>query len=411
MRTVRAAVGLLVTVVAGLSLSTTLGFAQQPTPAGADLVPADPIRCWWRTTTSAVRVGETFTVVLTCAILELDTVKVVADQTRLDATAVQLAPFEVVGGVHPPDLRTEDHRLFQYEYKLRIINDRSFGTDIKLPQMRLSYRVQTRAIAGGSIEGREQLYVLPVESIRVLSTVPADATDIRAAPPVTFADIEARSFGANTRIIAGGVSFALAGVAGLVAAVQLVRRYRAKKPETTRLASDPVILREVDRELEAVQRQREATGWTSELAARALALFRIAAGYALLQPVNQAEAARANGAETGAVIVTTRGWRGRSKHVIVSGTATPETLAQARIATPANGSGSSDPRRMERLQNVLAEFTRAGYGRSDRLDAAALDGSMTAGRDVVRQLKSEHAWWMQKLSVIRKKSGIAGPPA
>ncbi|PYR44720.1 MAG: hypothetical protein DMF89_27085, partial [Acidobacteria bacterium] len=75
MRTVRAAVGLLVTVVAGLSLSTTLGFAQQPTPAGADLMPADPIRCWWRTTTSAVRVGETFTVVLTCAILELDTVK------------------------------------------------------------------------------------------------------------------------------------------------------------------------------------------------------------------------------------------------------------------------------------------------------------------------------------------------
>jgi hypothetical protein len=388
-----------------------LGFAQQPTPAGADLVPVDPIRCWWRTTTSAVRVGETFTVVLTCAVLELDTVKVVADQTRLDATAVQLPPFEVIGGVHPPDLRTEDHRLFQYEYKLRIINDQAFGTDVKLPQMRLSYRVQTRAAAGGSIEGREQLYVLPVESIRVLSTVAADATDIRAAPPATFADIEARSFRANSRIVAGGVSFALAAVAGLAAVVQLVRRYRATKPDTKRLASDPVILREVDRELEAVQRQRDAIGWTPELAARALALFRIAAGYALSQPVSQAAAAGANGAETGAVVVTTRRWRGRSKHVIVSGTATPQTFTDVRTATSTNGRGSSDPRRLEQLQSVLIQFTRAEYGRSDHLDTAALDESMTAGRDVVRQLKSEHAWWMQKLSSIRKKSETAGSQA
>ena len=41
-------------------------------PPRAQTVQTDPLQCWWRTSAGAVRVGEPFTVVLTCAVLETD---------------------------------------------------------------------------------------------------------------------------------------------------------------------------------------------------------------------------------------------------------------------------------------------------------------------------------------------------
>src|SRR5580693_4844420 len=84
-------------------------------------VEADPIRCWWRTSASAVRVGEPFQVVLTCAVVENDTTTVVADQSRLDPAAMQLPPFEVIGGSRGSDLHSDQRRFFQYQYTLRLI--------------------------------------------------------------------------------------------------------------------------------------------------------------------------------------------------------------------------------------------------------------------------------------------------
>ena len=66
----------------------------------------DPLQCWWRTSAGAVRVGEPFSVVLTCAVLETDEVTVVVDESRLEPSVVQFAPFEVLGGSHGADLRS-----------------------------------------------------------------------------------------------------------------------------------------------------------------------------------------------------------------------------------------------------------------------------------------------------------------
>ena len=74
----------------------------------------DPIRCWWRTSARAVRVGEPFSVVFTCAVIETESVTVVPNQAELDPDAVQLPPFDVIGGSQGTDLRTADHRFFQY---------------------------------------------------------------------------------------------------------------------------------------------------------------------------------------------------------------------------------------------------------------------------------------------------------
>ena len=148
-----------------LALLLVLGFAAS---AAAQTVQTDPLRCWWRTSAGAVRVGEPFTVVLTCAVLETDAATVVVDQTRLEPSVVQFAPFEVLGGSHGADLRTDDRRFFQYEYRLRLIGDGMFGKDVALPDTKLSYRVQSKVGQQASIQGRDQAYVLPAQSMRVL---------------------------------------------------------------------------------------------------------------------------------------------------------------------------------------------------------------------------------------------------
>ena len=53
--------------------------------------------------------------------------------------------------------------------------------------------------------GREMTYVLPAESIRILSLVPAQIEDIRDVGVETFGAAEARTFFANAAMLAAGV--------------------------------------------------------------------------------------------------------------------------------------------------------------------------------------------------------------
>ena len=58
--------------------------------------------------------------------------------------AIQLTPFEIVGGSHPPDMRSDDRRFFEYRYQLRIIDADVIGRDVKLPPLAIPYRVESR---------------------------------------------------------------------------------------------------------------------------------------------------------------------------------------------------------------------------------------------------------------------------
>src|SRR5262245_30932708 len=103
---------MLLLLAAGL-LAVPVSAQTRPAPAAAPAqanVEVDPIRCWWRTTTGAVRIGENFSVVLTCAALQNDAVQVTPDESRLDSAVVQMAPFEIVGGTHPADLYSGNRR-------------------------------------------------------------------------------------------------------------------------------------------------------------------------------------------------------------------------------------------------------------------------------------------------------------
>src|SRR5688500_4116287 len=62
------------------TIHSTPGWTQSSnTRPGQTMVEMDPIRCWWRTSAGAVITGESFSVVLTCAVVETDSVQVVPD--------------------------------------------------------------------------------------------------------------------------------------------------------------------------------------------------------------------------------------------------------------------------------------------------------------------------------------------
>jgi hypothetical protein len=387
-----AAIGLLV-----FGLTAVVGAAQVPEqPAapgeGATLnVEADPIRCWWRTSASAVRVGEPFTVVLTCAVVENETTTVVPDQSRLEPAALQLPPFEVIGGSRGPDLHSDSRRFFQYQYSLRLINEEMFGKDAHIPSVQINYNLESRVGRGEAVRGRDRIYILPSESVRVLSLVPADATDIRDAPSWTFGDIEAQRFRARVFSVAAGVLFAAAGLVMIVALLRVMRGYRQEGAIGRRLLSDRAVLRGVGRELAAVRRQIQVDGWTRELAGRALAAMRVAGSVALGRPVGQvAAAAGVNGSEGQLVL---RGGFLRGKKALVSGSATADAVARA-LATEGGSSGHRQA--LEEVQLALARFTTALFGRDEKLDDTALGESLSDSFRVVRRLKLENLWLVKK---------------
>jgi hypothetical protein len=380
--------------------------------AFAQDVQTDPLQCWWKTSAGAVRVGEPFSVVLTCAVLETDAATVVVDQSRLEPSVVQFAPFEVLGGSHGADLRTDQRRFFQYEYRLRLITETMFGKDAALPETKISYRVQSKVGKNTAIQGRDQTYLLPPQSVKVVSLVPADAADIRDTPVETFGDIDQRSFRANLFTVIGTTLFVVAGLLALLGAVRLYRRYRAPATVSDRPITDGAILRGVGRELAAVRRDRNnGGGWTPDLAARALAALRVAATYALGRRVGYRKLNRQAALSTeqpslsdGTLVLRNGLFRG--KPIAVSGAITPQTVAREL----ARGAAASNARRttlLDSLAQALTTFTTAGYSRDGKLDDVALDEALSTAFQVLKRMRIEQTWIMKRFAMRRGDAAAA----
>ena len=382
--------GLLIAVV---GLTGAVAAAAQPAAPAArpvDMVEVEPITCWWRSSTSAVRIGESFGLTLTCAVVETEANKVVADFSKLDPTVVQLPPFEVVGGTHAGDLVTPGKRFFQYDYRLRLIAEDAFGNDVTIPPLEISYRIESQVTGGDTSQGREQSYSLPRVSVRLLSLVPDDTSDIRETPASMFTLIENRESRANLLQTVASVLFGLAAVVGIVMLIGMMRR---KTPQTAIQAAHlgpRTILGAVAKELDAVQRASRG-GWTPELVGRALAALRIAGTYATNRAVGQRPAKPGEKPQEGVIVVRPFG-RGE---VFVSGAATAETSAFANAP-----SGLSD---------ALRTLTKARFGRVESFDSMADEAVQTAMR-VTKEQRSAHSLikeWGRNLSTsvvdLRKK--------
>ena len=384
----------------GIMVASGAGVAAAQPPAGTAPgtinVEVDPIRCWWRTSAGAVRVGEPFSIVLTCAVIENALTAVVPEQSRLEPTALQLPPFEVMGGTHFVDSRTEDRRFFQYEYRVRLIQDDVFGEDTPLPELEIKYRIRTRTPDGSSVEGRELSYILSPVSVRVLSLVPADASDIRDATAETFSDLDAQTYRANVLRIVAGLLSALGAVMAILTLVSLGATLFRREAVATQLVADTRVLRRAGRELAEIKQQRAHNGWSEDLASRALTALRIIGAYALGRRTSQSAATPQAQGHEGHLVLQGRWLRGT--RVLVSGSVTAATVEHALAAIEPGSPRRAD---LEQLQTALARFAAVQYGRDGgSLDDAALDESLDHGLALARRLAVQYLWPVRKLNLL-----------
>jgi hypothetical protein len=349
-------------------------WGQAPRPrqdAAVDMVEVEPITCWWRTSTTAVRTAEPFDVRLTCSVVETEANKVAADFSKLDPTVVQLPPFEVLGGTHAGDLTVPGKRFFQYDYRLRLMSEDLFGGDVPIPPLEVSYRIESQMSGGDTAQGREQTYHLPRTSVRLISIVPDDTSDIREAPAAAFTRIEDRESRANLLQTIATVLFGLAAVIAVMMLIGMLRRKPAGEVRTHAHVPPRTVLAAVARELDEVQRASRG-GWTPELAGRALAALRIAGSYAVGKDVGLRAVTASDTPIEGELAVSGPFGRGRA---FVSGAVTTESASRAGAP--------------HGLADALKTLTTARYGRTETVGDA--DDAVATAMRVARQQKSAHS--------------------
>jgi hypothetical protein len=372
-----------------------LAYGQEP-PSPRQMVEVDPIRCWWRTSSGAVRIGEAFNVGLTCAVLEADGVEVVPDQSQLTDSAIQMNPFEVVGGSHPPDLRSGQRRFFQYEYVVRVINPDVIGQDVPLPNLVIHYRVNSRLPGNAAMQGRDLTYLLPPQTVRVLSLVPPDAVDIRDESGASFARVESLGVRAGVMEIAAITLVALGSLMAILSLVALARGARKTKTTDERTFSEWRTLGLADAELAAVARESERQGWNDALVARALTAMRIAAASLLGRGVTQSKTAADVDTGGGRIVSRAPGVLGALLPGRRRGTAVTSAVTARDITRELDHLPLTAPvarrQQLESLGAAMTMFTAAQYGQPHDLDRAALDAALAAGSSVTRSLKTARIW-------------------
>jgi hypothetical protein len=400
-----------VAVVAGAWLIPVAAPAQAPKqpPAAARQPPrpgqveSDPIQCWWKTDRTSVRVGENFGLTLTCGVIETGPITVVPALTQLEGGAIQLTPFEVVSATRRNDVVVPPVRYVQFEYTVRLLNDGYFGQDVSLPAVTITYNLKS---AANDDTGRDQSYVLPTLPMRILSLVPRAAGDIRDASTLTFAEIESRRYYATAARVAAIIALVFAAVFALLAVLRFAQRFRIRTPAAARPVPASSLLAGCAATLKDVQRDARASGWSPELARRALPAMRIASASALGRPIAQQRVGADVARREGQVVVRT-GALGFGRAVISAATTAP-AVASALDQRPSGGARVRAA--MTQLGEALQAFGRAAYGRqteqaSAAVDGAELDRAMENALDAVQRLRVGALWPVRMVTVARSVIG------
>jgi hypothetical protein len=185
-------------------------------------VESDPIRCWWKTDRTSVRVGEAFGLTLTCGVIETGPIAVVPALTQLEGGAIQLTPFEVVSATRRADVVVPPWRYVQFEYSVRLLNDGFFGQDINLPAVTVTYNLKS---AGADSTGREQNYVLPALPMRICRS----CRRRRGHPRCLVADVCGYRVAALLRHharVAAAIALVFAAVFAVLALLRFAQRFR-----------------------------------------------------------------------------------------------------------------------------------------------------------------------------------------
>ena len=355
----------------------------------------DPIRCWWKADRTAVRVGERFRLVLTCAVIETTATTVVPVVNQLEPGAIILTPFEAVSGIRRDDVVVPPWRYLQYEYTMRLMSEGFFGQDIAIPSLTVTYNLQG---PGGNTQGRDQSYLLPPIPMRVLSLVPRMGSDIRDASGQTFEGVETRRFRATAALVGASIAFAFAAVLGAVALARAGGRLRARDPKVVKPLPLPAVLRGCLRSLSDVRSEAAAGGWTPELTRRALAALRVAAALALGRPVTQDFVTREARQRSGQLTLRT-GLLRRKRAVLSAPTTAMAVATRLQQEPPA---GVQARVNLEQIGDALKVFGAASYGRAPEPDGSALNTTLDNAVDAIRRLRVSALWPMRTANAMAR---------
>ena len=380
--------------------SAPAAFKQTRQPGDVEV---EPIKCFWKTDRSTIIVGERFTVVLTCGIIDTDKIKALPDFNQLEASTIGLQPFEVVKGVRHEDVMNPPWRYVQYEYTARLVAEGLFEKDIDLPAVKLTYHIQS-SIGGGST-GRDQTYQLPAMAMHVASLVPKKATDIRDTTATTFAEIESRRVRSTGEFVAALIAFGFAVVLLGLALVRVVGRYRVRTPAAERPLGVRAVLSGCLREAGRVQTDA-AGGWTPELASRALTVLRIGGAVALDRQVAQSLASAGAVPREGQIALR-RGLLGRRRSLVSTAT-TPGTIARSLASTNGHAPNARTEAMLKEFGESLAVLSRARYGRDGKLDGSALDAAFESGVSALRKLRTAKMWPMRMIGSLTRQATEIG---
>lgn len=370
----------------------------QTRPPRAGEVATDPIRCWWKTDQTAIRVGERFTLILTCGVIETSAITVVPAVNQLEPGAMSLTPFEAVSGVRREDVVVAPWRYLQYEYTMRLLSEGFFGQDVQIPSLTVTYALQA---PGGGSEGRDQTYMLPPLPMRVLSVVPRAADDIRDVSGQTFADVETRRFRATASFIGAIIAFAAAAVLAVLVLARVAGRFRRRDAKAVRPVPTPLLLRGCLRELNGLRAEAARAGWTPELRARALAALRVAGALAIGKPVAQQYVSGDARERAGQLAVRTG--LVRRKRAFLSAATTPAAIAGRLQQGTVRGAQSRV--NLEQIAEALQVFAAASYGRAATADASALNGALDNAVAAIRKLRVGALWPMRTAQAVARSFG------
>jgi hypothetical protein len=380
--------------------SAPKAFTQTRQPGDVEV---DPIKCFWKTDRSTIIVGERFTVILTCGIIETDSIKAVPDFNQLEASTIGLQPFEVVKGVRHADVRNAPWRYIQYEYTVRLIAEGLFEKDIDLPAVKITYHIQS-SIGGGST-GRDQTYQLPPMAMHVASMVPKKVTDIRDTTLSTFADIEARRVRSTGEFVAALIAFGFAVVLLGVAGVRVVGRYRVRTPAAERQLGLGAVLSGCLREAGRVKADALG-GWTPELASRALTVLRIGGAVALDRPVAQSIVAAGVSPREGQLSLR-KGLLGRRRSLVSTAT-TPGTISRSLASTNGHAPNAQTEAMLREFEESLGVLSRARYSRDGRMEGSVLDTAFENGVAALRKLRMANTWPMRMIRSLTRSATEIG---
>jgi hypothetical protein len=138
------------------------------------------------------------------------------------------------------------------------------------------------------------------------------------------------------------------------------------------------------------------TGWTPDLARRAVAAMRIAGAVALERPVAQ-DFVGADAVEREGQLTVRTGWI-RPRRVLLSASVTSKA-----IASHLNNGRKLRPNtraRLESISEALGVFSVASYGRNGKADSSALDAAVESSKDVIRGLRTSARWPMRTATAL-----------